>query len=321
MIFYTLNTGMIAMKRILIIFTGGTIGSAVQDGWISPDPKSKYLLLEAYPEHNGIVEFETAEPYSVLSENLSAEHLNLLTDCICDNLGKYDGIIVTHGTDTLQYSAAALSYAAGSSCPPVILVSSNYPLDDIRANGHANFEAAVEFIKGNCGNGVYISYKNADGDVCFHSGLNSIIHREMDDCVYSLGFSHYARYDGKSIIINREYPLPKISPRGKLHLIEDSKILVIDSHPADSYNYCTDGYKAVIIKPYHSGTLNTANSNFINFCAKCRKNNIPVYAVNIPEGVTYESSREFDELGIILLKNYTFCNAYMKTWIDTSNNI
>lgn len=309
------------MKKILIVFTGGTIGSTVQDGWISPNQKSKYLLLETYLEHNGGVKFDTAEPYTVLSENLSADHLNKLTDCVCNNIGKYDGIIVTHGTDTLQYSAAALSYAAGSSCPPVILVSSNYPLDDIRANGHANFEAAVEFIKGSCGKGIYISYRNADGKVYFHNGINTITHREMDDCVYSLGLSHYASYDGNSIKINSEYPLPEISPYGKLGLIENPQILVIDSHPADSFCYRTDAYRAVIIKPYHSGTLNTANSNFFNFCEKCRQNNIPVYAVNIPDGVTYESSKEFESLGIIPLKNTSFCNAYMKTWIDISNDI
>ncbi len=309
------------MKKILIVFTGGTIGSTVQDGWISPDRKSKYLLLESYLRHNGNAKFETMEPYTVLSENLCAEHLNMLIDCVCDNIGKYDGIIVTHGTDTLQYSAAALSYAVGSSCPPVILVSSNYPLNDNRANGHANFEAAVEFIKSNCGKGVYISYRNADGDVYFHSGLNSIVHREMDDCVYSLGFSHYAGYDGKSIKINREYPLPEISPSVKFRLVDNPQILVIDSHPADSFNYSIEHCNAVIIKPYHSGTLNTANSSFCNFCAKCRKNNIPVYAVNIPVGVTYESSKEFENLGITPLKNSAFCNAYMKIWIDISNNI
>ena len=317
---FTLKYGNDDMKKILIVFTGGTIGSTVQNGWISPNQKSKYLLLETYSEHNSGVKFDTVEPYTVLSENLSAEHLNKLTDCVCDNVGKYDGIIVTHGTDTLQYSAAALSYAVGSSSPPVILVSSNYPLDDSRANGHANFKAAVDFIKGSYGKGVYISYRNTDGNVYFHSGTNTISHREMDDCVYSLGFSNYASYDEKSIKINNEYPLPKISPHGKLALIENPQILVIDSHPADSFDYCIDESKAVIIKPYHSGTLNTANINFCNFCKKCRKNNIPVYAVNIPDGVTYESSREFEDLGITPLKNTAFCNAYIKIWIDISNN-
>lgn len=318
---FTLKYGNDDMKKILIVFTGGTIGSTVQDGWISPSQKSKYLLLETYLRHNSGAEFDTVEPYTVLSENLSAEHLNTLTDCVCDNVGKYDGIIVTHGTDTLQYSAAALSYAVGSSCPPVILVSSNYPLDDSRANGHANFEAAVEFIKGNCGNGVFISYKNANADVYFHNGLNSITHREMDDCVYSIGFSHYASYDGKSIKINNEYPLPEVSPHGKLNLIENPQILVIDSHPADVFNYRIDACKSVIIKPYHSGTLNTANDKLQNFCEECRKNRISVYAVNIPAGVTYESSKEFENLGIIPLINSAFCSTYIKIWIDISNSI
>ena len=61
--------------------------------------------------------------------------------------GKYDGIIVTHGTDTLPYSAAALSYALGNNCIPVCLVSSNYPIEDERANGVDNLHGAIRLIE------------------------------------------------------------------------------------------------------------------------------------------------------------------------------
>ena len=94
-------------------------------------------------------EFATLNPYTILSENLSSEHLNILTDTVVSNIALYDGIIVTHGSDTLQYSASALAYAVGCESVPVVLVSSNFPLEDERANGIYNFIGAVEFINNN----------------------------------------------------------------------------------------------------------------------------------------------------------------------------
>ena len=89
------------------------------------------------------------EPYRILSENMNAGYVNRLADCVRKVMARNDseGIIITHGTDTLQYTAALLSYVFGTDCVPVLLVSSDFPLEDERANGMANFMRAVEFIK------------------------------------------------------------------------------------------------------------------------------------------------------------------------------
>ena len=127
--------------RILVIFTGGTIGSTVTDGWISPDGATRYTLINAYQAaHGEEISFSIRAPYSILSENLSAKNLTALTNEVCAAVKEdFDGVIVTHGTDTLQYAAAALAYATGNDCIPTVLVSSNYPLNDPRTNGHQNF--------------------------------------------------------------------------------------------------------------------------------------------------------------------------------------
>ncbi|MDE5995625.1 MAG: asparaginase [Eubacterium sp.] len=99
--------------KILVMFTGGTIGCSSNEGVISPNEENTKLLLELYKkEYEKNVDFEIAEPYYKLSENNTGKTLERLISAVCDAVKKnYSGIIVTHGTDTLQYSAAALSYA------------------------------------------------------------------------------------------------------------------------------------------------------------------------------------------------------------------
>lgn len=303
--------------KILVIFTGGTIGSTVANGWISPDSNTRYALINNFKENYGEeIEFETDSPFSILSENLSAETLKILTERVITALKKdYDGIIVTHGTDTLQFSAAALAYATGNDCIPTVLVSSNYPLDDPRSNGNANFKAAVDFIRGKHGTGVFIAYQNAEGPVKFHNALAAVDHLEADDSVFSIYGNVYAKETEDGIHV-----LGTCTPCETVPAVfeEDSHILTIELHPANGYAYNLEHYRAIILRPYHSGTLNTDSLAFTGFCDRAKKAGIPIYAVNIQKGDTYESSKTFDALGIIPLYNTTFAAAYVKLWMELS---
>ena len=301
--------------KILVIFTGGTIGSTVTNGWISPDDTTHYALIDAYKNKFGdAVCFETRAPFSILSENLSAETLKILVEEVCSAVEKdFDGIIVTHGTDTLQFSAAALAYATGNDCIPTVLVSSNFPLDDPRSNGNANFKAAVDFIREDCGRGVFIAYQNAGGPVKFHNALATVDHMEADDSVFSLYGSVYAKETAEGIqVVGKCAPCEKIPAK----FAEDARILTIELHPANGYVYPLEHYGAIILRPYHSGTLNTASPAFISFCNRAKNANLPVYAVNIQGGDTYASSKTFDELGITPLYDTTFAAAYVKLWME-----
>lgn len=61
--------------KILVVFTGGTIGSCYNDGVISPDSSTRYKLIEMYKQNGGYAEFDAISPYTVLSENLTASIL------------------------------------------------------------------------------------------------------------------------------------------------------------------------------------------------------------------------------------------------------
>lgn len=304
--------------KILVIFTGGTIGSAVSDGWISPDDKMKYLLIEKYRElTDDDMEFVTLNPYTILSENLSAENINSLVNCIGENINNFDGIIVTHGTDTLQYTAAALAYSFGFNCIPVVLVSSNFPINDDRANGIDNFIGAVEFIKSQSGRGVFVSYKNKNENTKIHLASRIVSHTETFDEIYSIDNQPFAVYD-ENIILNTDCKCQERAAVSDSDFCEYPQILSVVAMPGDSFDYDLSKYKAVILRPYHSGTLNTESKAFSDFCKKAKDRDIPVLVVNVHGGTTYESSKLYSDLGITVLPMCSFISVYMKTWLAIS---
>ncbi len=304
--------------KISIIFTGGTIGSCVKGDFIGVDDKMKYVLLKNYENDNEII-FETSSPYSILSENLSANELNILQMEIKEKLAEnYDGIIVTHGSDTLQCSSTAIEYAFGDCSIPIIFVSADYPLEDERSNGYPNFQCAVEFIKNKIGKGVFVSYKNDNENITnIHIPSRILGHNELNANVYSIDKIPFAQYNGQ-FTINKIKLSENKHTLGFVDYSAESQILVIPNVPGQSYSYGLENTKAILFKPYHCATLNTANERFINFCKKATDNQIPMFVLGANSEAGYESTRIYKDLNINPLPHGTFISAYMKMWIATS---
>ena len=208
-------------------------------------------------------------------------------------------------------------------------MSANYPLSDSRSNGFANFEATVDFLKNNNSRGVRVSYKNI-GDEC--AGILDAAHL----LTYPEGSAFLAE-KGYFALDNENFGKNKASEKSKndafackecgakatsladfgidgVEFPERSEVLALQCVPGCDYNFNISEKKAVILRPYHSGTLNTASLDFQKFCAACKEKNIPVFAASVPAGDIYESSCAFDFLGIIPL-DLTFSNAYIRAWL------
>lgn len=291
--------------KILIILTGGTIGSAVTDGYISLNSKAKNTLLADFPH----IDFTVIEPYNILSEQLNGEHLNLLVDSIKSNLSSdFDGIIITHGTDTLQYTACGLSCVFPDIDIPVILVSSNYVLGDERANGKDNFKYAIEFIKEKIG-GIFVSYKNSGSKSEIHQGHKVLPHEIYSDDVKSIEGS-LGYFENNKFIQTAEYEPCKGADNSVFSTA--SCVLWQKIHPEMIYPD-SENYKAILLESYHSGTSPTYSDNFRNFC---QNSNNPVYLVGAKEGPQYDSVKEYQELNIKHLPFISPIYAYMKLWLD-----
>ncbi len=306
--------------KILVIFSGGTIGSRMSGESLVPDNSTNYILLDRYRTATGDNEtqYDVLMPCSMLSENLSDKELNLIIDSVSDNLEKgYDGIIVTHGTDTLQYTAAALYYAFCDARIPILVVSSDYPISDIRANGVDNFITAVEFIKAKISNGVFVSYKNDDetsvnifvAKGLYLHGENTANLRHQDGA--------YAVFDD-NFTQNFEYKKDCQKAVGKVKYSNNPEILTICAHPLDQFNYSLENVKAVILRPYHSGTLDSKNPKLIRFLKNAKELEIPVILTGESKEKNYESKMVYNELGIIPLENSAFPSVFMRCWLAVS---
>lgn len=313
--------------KILMIFTGGTIGSTQKGKYIYKDKSKPYTLLEMYKDKYGLnFEYDVIEPYYELSENNTGLNLGKLARCVKDNLNKdYSGIIVTHGTDTLQYTASALSYALGSDIIPVCLVSSNYTLTDTRANGVENLQGAVKFIERKSEKGVWVSYKNRNENLKIHRGTRLLQNNTFSDDFESAFNMEYGEFDRDfNFIKNPDYveKADEIPPLSLENIGEFSKeIMWINPYVGMCYPEINDEVKYIIHNSFHSGTINTVSSSAENFFRKATDKGVKVYLTGTIGGISYESTKKFEDFNITCLNNITPVSAYIKLWLTLNSNI
>jgi len=101
-------------------------------------------LFRHIPGIKTIADIDFRSPFNVDSSNMTSAHWIELGSLVADHLDRYDGFVIIHGTDTMSYTASALSYALTNLSKPVILTGSQRPLSDIRTDAKNNLINAIE---------------------------------------------------------------------------------------------------------------------------------------------------------------------------------
>ncbi|MBE6177048.1 MAG: type I asparaginase [Alistipes sp.] len=133
-------------SSILIIYTGGTIGmkTDVETGALVPfDFSAIYEEFPSLKRLNVDLEVQTMSPV-IDSSNVSPEHWVTLAELIRSQYDRYDGFVVLHGTDTMSYTASALSFMFENLAKPVIFTGSQIPIGVLRTDGRENLITAIE---------------------------------------------------------------------------------------------------------------------------------------------------------------------------------
>ena len=115
------------MKKILMIGTGGTIASEITPEGLVPELNTKQLL-NFIPEIRKMCEVDCIQKYSLDSTNMRPKHWLGIVEEIREHYDSYDGFVISHGTDTMAYTAAALSYLIQDSPKPIILTGAQKPI-------------------------------------------------------------------------------------------------------------------------------------------------------------------------------------------------
>ena len=129
------------MKKILIIHTGGTIGMFPTEHGYAPAKEAFHTALSSIPELSSpaMPAWELIDMDPLLdSSNISVNEWNRIGSLIAGHYDRYDGFVVLHGTDTMAYTASALSFMLENNTKPVILTGSQIPLCEIRNDARDN---------------------------------------------------------------------------------------------------------------------------------------------------------------------------------------
>ena len=139
------------MKKVLMLGTGGTIASGMTQSGLIP-VLSTQELVEKVPEISDLCEVTCRQLFSIDSTNITPAHWLTIAEAIRESYDAFDGFVIAHGTDTMAYTAAALSYLIQGSPKPIILTGAQKPIlfenTDSKTNLTDAFRCAVSDLCG-----------------------------------------------------------------------------------------------------------------------------------------------------------------------------
>lgn len=314
------------IPKILLLLTGGTIGSAVNDHCINVDSRRGDDLLTIYKEQtNREVEFVVIRPFNILSENAEPKHwLQIIETLQSQRLSDYDGVIIAHGSDTLPYTSAALAYGLNSPSIPIILVAANYAIGEPNSNALTNFSAAVEFINNMKLPGFYAIYENSDAITYVHLATRLQEADWLKDDFSSFG-EPLGVFDQRGFCCT---PTAKNPTMLKLYnpSLDDvpavqefrNEVLALRAYPGLNYEVIDlrkRPIRAVLHSLYHCGSGNIAGAEGTSLLAFIKNNpHVDHYMISYKNihGDLYASCQELIAAGGIPLENISFEAALTK---------
>ena len=117
-----------AKKKILLLATGGTIASKKSENGLKPQITPEELL-EYIPQVKEFCEVSAIQLLNLDSSNMEPKHWKKIVHAIREYYDAYDGFVIAHGTDTMAYTAAALSYMIQNSTKPIVITGAQKPID------------------------------------------------------------------------------------------------------------------------------------------------------------------------------------------------
>ena len=326
------------VRKLRIIYTGGTIGGRQdsESGVIDEDIKRKEfmdVLFEKYPllkddlkRENIAVDSRT--PVKEFSENMIPSDWKVLANSIHEAIDDgIDSIVIAHGTDTMCYTSAALSFMLQGIEIPVIITGSNFPLEKERTDAKTNMHDAIRLSFDKRFKGIFLVFsgiENRPSDI--HLGCRVRKVKFYDNCFESVNVKKIGKVEKKFIFIEnlqlfnqviklneqKSYQLKSKEDRIKNIYIDD-KISFFKVYPGfnpELINYVIENEKTkgIILELYNSGTgCIRSRYSLLKSLENAKSKDIPVFVTSQHKGSvimnTYITSKKLREVGAIPLKD------------------
>nr|WP_299032245.1 asparaginase [uncultured Tenacibaculum sp.] len=316
---------MTTQPKILIVYTGGTIGmvkdynTGALKAFDFSQISSKIPELQQLNCEISTISFD--EPID--SSNMSVEYYIQIVDIISDNYEKFDGFVVLTGSDTMSYTSSAISFMFENLQKPVIFTGSQLPIGDLRTDAKENLITSIQVASAYENGkpviqevGLYFEYK------LYRANRTTKINAEQFEAFASMNYPPLAE---SGVHLNFSYPLLLKSNGGDKDLVVrknlDNHVAILKLFPGITESVVRSfmnipDLKGIILETYGSGNAPT-ETWFVDLLEKAVKRGIYIVNVTQCKGGSvilghYETSSELKRIGIVDGKDITTETAVAK---------
>lgn len=304
------------MATVEVVFTGGTIGSEQTAATVDTAAIPPRQLLSMCGRED--VTFRDSEPFRILSEDAGVEHWTRLAAHLASlDYANLDAIVVTHGSDTMAWTAKALAFALAGAPLPIVLVGSDRPLADPSSNGCDNFRDAVAFALGEKLPGVYVAWQNHSEPTSIHLASRILPCDPYDDSFRSarglrFGVVENGAFQRLSQEANptrghiakatQEQAWKRSRALAMAGTDFDSRVLVLPARPgADHSTVDPSIWNAILQIPYHSSTAPSqpGPGSLQDLARRCSGSGTPlILGPCRTDHAAYESTHRLKQAGV-----------------------
>lgn len=259
-------------NKILLLSTGGTIASVISDSGLVPKKSGEQLikLLGKLP-----FEIEVKDILQLDSSNIQPEEWKFIAEEIFKYRNDYDGIVVSHGTDTMAYTASMLSFMLQGIEIPVVLTGSQVPINVVLSDAPDNLRLAFTAAT-KCAPGIYLAF---DRKVML--GCRTVKVRTTNfNAFESVNVPPVAKITSDGMVFEKK--VKAVSGPCKLNTNIDSHVSLVKLFPGFDPNLlfamAKSGCHGIVIEAYGMGGMNYIRRNMVGAVGKLIRQGIPVIA-------------------------------------------